>query len=153
MWRIATTVTSWRNALSRSRSSCGGSRALTDRRLQREEHVGVRLPGERATANRGVEPGFPVVEIGNPVGRRPGALVGHVVGQPRERVDRRDVRAHAGREQTRRDREVLVVRLRQPLAVGVGSGQLGAHHSISGVPARWLAARAITNRRSESLLT
>ena len=48
------------------------------------------------------------------------ALVGEVVGDAGERVDRGDVRAHRRRQQPRRDGEVLVVRAGEAEAVVVG---------------------------------
>ena len=77
------------------------------------------------------------------------ALIGDVVGNARERVHRRHVRPHRSGQKARGHGKVLVMRLREPLAIGIGARELGVYHSLSGVPARWLARRAITNRRSD----
>ena len=68
-------------------------------------------------------------------GARPasGALVGKVVCDARERVDRGDVRPRRLREQARRDGKIFVVLLRQLQAAGVSGG---CYHSVSASPAR-----------------
>ena len=54
-----------------------------------------------------------------PFRRRRGAFVGDVVGDARERIDRRDVRTHRRGQQPRRHRKILVMRPRQRLACRV----------------------------------
>ena len=53
------------------------------------------------------------------LGGRPVSLVGEVVGLPRERVDGRNVRSHASRQQPGRHGEVLVVGRGKTLALGI----------------------------------
>ena len=59
-------------------------------------------------------------------------LVREIVGDSRETVDRRNVRAGRLRQQARRDRKILVVLARQVLAPRVGRLD---YHSVSGTPA------------------
>src|SRR5690606_4003607 len=77
------------------------------------------------------------------------ALVGEVGGHSRKRVDGGYVRARGLRQQSRGNGKILVVAGRQALAGGIGGG---AHHSVSGTPARALTTRAITNSRSDRRL-
>ncbi len=51
-------------------------------------------------------------------------LIGKVVGHPRIRVNRVHVGTHLARHQPRRDRKIFVVRLRQPRAELVGTGDV-----------------------------
>jgi hypothetical protein len=54
------------------------------------------------------------------------AFVRDVIGHPRERVDSGDMRPHARRQEPRRDGKVLIVRLGQRFARGVGRGERSA---------------------------
>ena len=72
-----------------------------------------------------VQPILPIIQQPQPFRVGPLALVGEVVRRPRERVQRGDVRPHARRHQPRRDRKILVVRTRKPLALGVRGPQIG----------------------------
>jgi hypothetical protein len=58
------------------------------------------------------------------------ALVGEIIRHARKRIDGRDVRPHAPRQQVRGDREVFVVRADNVLADRVW---IPAHHSVSGM--------------------
>ena len=71
------------------------------------------------------QPGLPAVEQRQPLGRGPRTLVGEIVGAPGKGVDGGDVRSDGGREQPRRDREVLVVTPGEALATDVGTPQDG----------------------------
>ena len=62
----------------------------------------------------------PLVEPCQPLVRRRPRLVGDIVGAAGKGVDRGEVRAQVGRHETRGDRKVLVVRARNPQALGVG---------------------------------
>jgi len=53
-------------------------------------------------------------------------FIGNVVGHPGKGVDGGDVRPHRGRQQPRRHRKVLVVRLCEGLASGVRGGERSA---------------------------
>ena len=63
-------------------------------------------------------------------------IIGDVIGHTSEGIDRRDVRPHRRREQTRRNREVFVVTGGKRHACVVGARERGVHHSVSGWPAR-----------------
>ena len=79
-------------------------------------------------------------------------LVGEVVRAPSKSIDGGDVSAHARRDKYGCDGEVLIVTASQVLAVLIGGIDRGIYHSVSGVLVRLLAARAMTNSRSETRL-
>ena len=117
------------------------------------EHVGVRSGIDVSLTDGAIEAVAPPVEIGKTIRRGAIALVRHVVRVARKRVNRGDVRTHARWQQTRGDGEILVVLSRELLARGVGPGELWTYHSISCVPARLLAERAMTNSKSDRRFT
>ena len=90
-----------------------------------------------------------------PLGRFAARLVGEIVRDAREGVDGGNVRPQAPGQQPRRHREIFVMGMRERLASGVRLLQLAraSYHGVSVVPARWFAALAIVNSRSESRLT
>ena len=118
-----------------------------DRQVELLTGVGQR--GEHRVTRRRVQPRLPASS------RR---AARRRVGPARRRCRRRCARRHRWRrragascgQQPRRDRKVLVVRA---AAIVAGTPhRRSAHHSVSGAPARWLAARAITNSRSDRRL-
>ena len=72
-----------------------------------------------------VQPPLPRVEPREPIGGGRRSLVGDVVRDARERVDRRHVRAHRRRQQPRRHGKILVMRPGQRLARRVGAREVG----------------------------
>ena len=108
-----------------------------------------------------LEPRAPRVEPPEALAGFGPRFVREVVGAAREGIDCGNMRAYGRRQQKRGDGEVLVVVARETLAIGVGHGKgvpLGrkgerVHHSVSEVPARRFAARAMTKSRSESRFT
>ncbi len=83
--------------------------ALVDRVPQGQEDFGVRLAALHGAERRGVEARVPGVEVSETAGGRLVPFVGHIVGQPREGVDRGDVRTHPRRQEPGRDRKILVM--------------------------------------------
>jgi hypothetical protein len=74
----------------------------------------------------------PLGEIGEALGRRALTFIRHIVGKPREGINRGDMRAHVARQQAGSDRKILVVLAGEALAVRVRV----SHHSISAMPER-----------------
>ena len=74
---------------------------------------------------RTMQPILPLCEVRLALARRHGAFVGNIISHPRERIDRRHVRPHRPRQETRRDRKILVVRARHRLARRVGAVERG----------------------------
>ena len=97
-----------------------------------------------------IQASMPVVEEREACLVRGGAFVREVIGDPREGIEGRDVRADVAREEPRGHRKILVMLARQPQAGRVG---VLDYHSVSGTPARALTVRAITNRRSDTRFT
>ena len=69
---------------------------------------------------------FPCVQQAEAFGVCDAWFVREVVGPTRERIDRRDVWPHRGRQQSRGDRKVFIVLPRKPFAVGIRSGAIGS---------------------------
>ena len=82
-------------------------------------------------------------------------LIGEVVRSTREGIDGRNMRAQTFWEQPGRDGKIFVMGFREPLARCVGLTQLArtVYQGVSVVPARWFAALAIVNSRSDNRLT
>jgi hypothetical protein len=72
----------------------------------------------------------PGIEPRLALGGRQRALVGDVVGDPRERIDGCDVRPHLARQQARRHGKILVMRSGQRLACRVGARESRSHRGI-----------------------
>ena len=100
-----------RNAVSKRRNGSIGIAKLAHGVGERDEDRMVRRPGVA-----GLELALPGIETGERAGRI-GLLVGEIVGGAREGVDRRDVAPQVPRQQARAEREVLVVRARDALAL------------------------------------
>src|SRR5829696_5475031 len=93
----------------------------------------------------------PVTKQAHPLAGVIARLVGEIVRGAREGIDRRHVRPQLRRQQSRGDRKVFVMQLRDLFAMCIGRSKSGlAYHGVSGEPARWLAARAIVKSRSDS---
>ena len=89
-----------------------------------------RLRGRRGIDGTGEKLPLEVVETREADGGGVRPLVGEVVADPGERVDRREIATQAARQEPRPDREVLVVRARPLLALGV-CGRERRHAAIA----------------------
>ena len=159
--RSALTVTSCRNALSRSaKSETGRSCSRIVSREGDEDQVVGAAGADRAGGGR-VEPPLPVVEQPEPLGlasSRARRRSRRRAGRTRRRGDGRP---HAPRQQARGDRKVLVVRPRQLARrrrrrtqdTGDVAAALALTTRFPATPARWLTARAMTKSRSDRRLT
>ncbi len=103
--------------------------ARANRLSNREKYLIGRIAGFGLYTR--VQPVLPIVQQPQALNGRPTALVGKVIRRARKRIERRHVRAHGGGQQPRRNREILVVRARHPLARSIG----GAHRRLIHPPA------------------
>jgi hypothetical protein len=68
---------------------------------------------------------LPGLQLRSPLFRTRRPFVGHIIGDTRKRIQRRDVRPHGSRQQARGDRKILVMRSRQLFAGRVRVGEQG----------------------------
>ena len=85
------------------------------------QRIAIERPDVRLAGGRAMKPILPRAQPRLPLLRRRVSFVGEIIGDARERIDRRHVRAHRRRQQPRRHRKIFVMRPRQLRAGGVAA--------------------------------